>query len=76
MNIGVVRWHYEKSCSLEPHYATTRAPKQLLQLHKNKNKEIHWQLRNFLYCNCNFVANGTLIRFNVHIINMNIINHV
>ncbi len=27
MNIGATRWHYEKSCSLEPHYTTTRAPK-------------------------------------------------
>jgi hypothetical protein len=84
MNIGVVRSHYDKSCSLEPHYVTTRAPKQQIYIYTKTRirkymgiqNKISGQKINKLHCSCNFVANRTLIQCNVHIIHTNIINHV
>jgi hypothetical protein len=75
---------YEKSCLPEPHYLTTRAPKQLLCNYIiTRTWKYRWLIKRMqhqkikkLYCDYNLFSNGTHIWCNVCIIHTNIVNHV
>jgi hypothetical protein len=69
---------YKKSCSLEPHYLTTRASKQVIYNYTTTRVwKYGWLINKMscqkikeLYCSCNFISNGTFKWCNVLYIQM------
>ncbi len=76
--------HYEKVCLLEPHCLATITPKQLVYKYTTTitwkygqliNRMSHQKIKE-LYYNCNLVTNRTPTQCNVHIVHIDIVNHV